>query len=165
MTEASSGKRGAERAPPRELKLHASILCYYESNSTIVVGRSSAGVQERAWMKGGIGRRSAERLERAREASTGNEEKGVEQRPERYNTSVDTGVVALTVKGILRRAYGRKCEKRRERNSGGFRAWWTPRRGDPKEVVAGVSLRRLILTIPRGMGGSEPLVCPIMRDN
>lgn len=75
----SSKKRDVERAPPRELKLHANVLCYYESNSTIVVERSSGvrGVRERC-KEGNVGRRGAGRLERAREASSGTEEKGVE---------------------------------------------------------------------------------------
>lgn len=51
-----------------------------------------------------------------------NRREGSGVRSEGYNTSVDTGVVALTVKGILRHDERTGESARRARNSGGFRA-------------------------------------------
>lgn len=114
----------------RELKLHASALsralCYYESNSTtIVVARVvERGVQE--YRNGGRLRA----LVQPWGGCTGTKSEGtaMEYRGARgWHTSVDTGVAALTVKGVLRyegvrekvREEGKK--KERKGDSDGFR--------------------------------------------
>lgn len=133
-TQASSSlsrKRGAERAPPRELKLHASVLCYYESNSTIVVERSSGarGCESAGGRKeGGVGRGGCWKVGAGSRGLRWNRREGSGVRSEGYNTSVDTGRRGTNCERHItpRRAYGRKREKRRERNSGGFRARKTP---------------------------------------
>jgi len=87
----------------RELKLHASalsrVLCYYESNSTIIVARSREGCKSTGTGEGGAGKL---KVLVQREGCTGTKSEGrwnIEGR--RDNASVDTGVAALTVKGVL----------------------------------------------------------------